>query len=549
MEIIGNIVSLLAGCGLFMLGFKLLSTNMEKLAGNSLKTFFNKISNNKFLGLFIGMLTTIVIQSSSVTTVMVVGFVNSAVMTLAQAASVIIGANVGTTITTYIAALNSGADVLADALNYLFLACLFIGVFLEMFSKKCNIQSLGLVLAGLGAVFMGLDVMSGSMKFLQGISEVQHFIGSLDNPFLLLLIGILFTAIVQSSSAVTSIIVIIAATNTNAFGGSGNAVYFLILGSNIGTCVTAMISSVGATTNARRASMIHLLFNTFGAVIFAILLFLWPKFSETLIESWITEKQWQIAVFHTMFNVICAIIFLPLSNVLVNLASKLVKDKEAVEKPIYDLVYMDKRLLSSPHIAVDMLNKDIFRMADLSIETLKFAFDKFVNRNDSAIPEIENKTEQITKLAENITNSLVAVSSSHSVKNLEVKVNNLHSHVGDIVRVAELAENLGKYTRKEVKENLYFSEDFLARLDEMCQLIYTEYDYVKLVCLENKLEYVDLVNEYEDKIDNMRRELVKAHLERLSQGKCKPENNAVFINLVSNLERVGDHISFIAQKA
>ena len=330
-DILGKIVSLLAGCGLFMLGFKLLSANMEKLAGQGLKTFFNKISNNKFLGVFVGMFTTVVIQSSSVTTVMVVGFVNSGIMSLVQATSVIIGANIGTTITSYIAALSSGADLVADLLNYLFLACLFIGVFIEMFAKKSRIKSLGLILAGLGAVFMGLDAMSGSMKFLQSIPEVQTFIGSLDNPFILLAIGIIFTAIVQSSSAVTSIIVIIAATNALAFGGTGNSVYFLILGSNIGTCITAMLSSVGASTNARRASMIHLLFNTFGAVIFTIVLLAWPGFSNTLIESWVVEKQWQIAIFHTMFNVTCALIFLPLSKYLVKLATILVKDKNENE--------------------------------------------------------------------------------------------------------------------------------------------------------------------------------------------------------------------------
>ena len=548
MYILGKIVSLLAGCGLFMLGFKLLSSNMEKLAGNGLKTFFNKISNNKLLGLFVGLITTVIIQSSSVTTVMVVGFVNSGIMSLVQATSVIIGANIGTTITSYIAALSSGADVIADLLNYLFLTCLFIGVFIEMFSKKSKVQSLGLILAGLGAVFMGLDAMSGSMKFLQSIPTVQSFIGSLNNPLLLLLIGIGFTAIVQSSSAVTSIIVIIAATNAEAFGGSGNAVYFLILGSNIGTCVTAMLSSVGASTNARRASMIHLLFNSFGAIIFAVILLLWPSFSETLIESWITEKQWQIAIFHTIFNLTCAIIFLPLSSLLVSLATRFVKEKEEKEKSIYELSYMDKRLLSSPHIAVDMLNKDIFRMGDLSIETLKFSFEHFIKRDDSVIEEIDQKTEDIGKLGKNITNALVAVSSSQDDLSLEKTVNNLHAHVGDIVRIAELAENLAKYTKKEVKEEIYFSEDMLIRLSEMVQLIYEQYKYVKLICLDNMNQYITLVNEYEDKIDNMRKRLIEDHIERLSQGKCRPENNAVFINLVSNLERIGDHLSFIVNR-
>ena len=550
MEIIGKVAMLLAGCGVFMLGFKLLSTHMEKLAGNGLKSFFNKISNNKLLGLLIGIVTTIIIQSSSVTTVIVVGFVNSGIMTLTQAVSVIIGANIGTTITSYMAGL-SAAGGIAGSINYICLTCLFVGVFLEMFAKKDKKKSVGLILAGLGAVFLGLETMSDSMSFIKDVPEIQNFIGSLDNPMLLLIIGLVLTAIVQSSSAVTSIIVLICAAAAKdgyeVFGGSGNAVYFLILGSNIGTCVTAMISSVGASTNARRASMIHLLFNTFGVVIFAVMLLIWSGFSETLIESWISSKEWQICAFHTIFNCTCALIFLPLSGVLVKLSIILVKDKAEKEKDPSELVFMDKRLFSSPNIAVDMLKKDVFRMADMSMECLDFAFDKFVKRNIDAIPEIESQTDVISRLGKNITNALVQVSSNHSALDLEKQVNDLHENVGDIVRIAELAENLGKYTRKEVKEDIYFSEDMLEKLKEMCDLLHKQYDLVKSIVLDGQSIDIASVDELEDMVDNMRRNLISEHIDRLSQGKCRPENNAIFINLVSNLERIGDHLSFIVR--
>jgi len=548
MDILGKVVMLLAGCGVFMLGFKLLSTHMEKLAGNGLKSFFNKISNNKFLGLFIGMLTTIVIQSSSVTTVMVVGFVNSGIMSLIQATAVIIGANIGTTITAYIAALNSGAGVVADILNYSFLACLFVGVFLEMFAKSDKKKSVGLILAGLGAVFLGLETMSDSMSFMRDVPAINNFIAGLSNPFLLLIIGLVFTAIVQSSSAVTSIIVVIAASVEGAFGGSGNAVYFLILGSNIGTCVTAMLSSVGASTNARRASMIHLLFNTFGAIIFTILLLSWKGFSATIIESWITDKVWQIALFHTIFNCTCAIIFLPLSKYLVKLATILVPDKKVEEeKSPSELVFMDKRLLSSPNIAVGMLKKDVFRMADMSMDCLNVAFNGFVKRDIEIVPVIELKNEQIAKLGRNITDALVGVSSNHNMLDLEKQINDLHTNVGDIVRVAELAENLAKYTKREIDQEIYFSDDVIEKLREMCGLLNKQYELVKAIVLDGQPDSITKVDEYEDMIDNMRRVLVSDHIERLSQGKCRPENNAIFINLVSNLERIGDHLSFIVR--
>lgn len=548
MDIFGKVVMLLAGCGVFMLGFKLLSQHMEKLAGNKLKSFFNKISNNKFLGLLIGMVTTIVIQSSSVTTVMVIGFVNSGIMSLIQATAVIIGANIGTTITTYIAALNSGAGVFADILNNLLLATLFVGVFLEMFAKSDKKKSLGLILAGLGAVFLGLETMSSSMSFMKTVPAINDFIASLNNPILLLIIGIGFTAIVQSSSAVTSIIVLIAASNPNAFGGSGNAVYFLILGSNIGTCVTAMISSVGASTNARRASMIHLLFNTFGAIIFSVILLCWKGFSATIIESWITDKVWQIAAFHTIFNCTCAIIFLPLSKYLVKLSTILVPEKKQTEKNPSELVFMDKRFLSSPNIAVGMIKKDVFRMADMSMETLHIAFDAFVKRDIDRVPSILEKNEQIAQLGKNITNALVSVSSNHGLLDLEKQINDLHTNVGDIARVAELAENLTKYTKKEIDQEIYFSEDVIEKLKEMCSLLDKQYDLVKNIVLDENAEAdVKMVSEYEDQVDNMRRQLIADHIDRLKQGKCRPENNSIFINLVSNLERIGDHLSFIVR--
>lgn len=548
MEILGQIIMLLAGCGVFMLGFKLLSEHMEKLAGNGLKSFFNKISNNKFLGLLIGMITTIVIQSSSVTTVMVVGFVNSGIMSLIQATSVIIGANIGTTITSYLAGL-SAAGGIASIINYLCLACLFIGVFLEMFAKNDSKKSLGLVLTGLGAVFLGLETMSGSMSFMRDIPEINNFIATLDNPFILLFIGMVFTALVQSSSAVTSIIVLITASNPNAFGGTGNAVYFLILGSNIGTCVTAMISGVGASTNARRASLIHLLFNTFGAMIFVVLLLIWKGFSQTLIESWITSKEWQICAFHTIFNCSCAIIFLPLSKYLVKLAEFIIKDKKMKEdKDPSELVFMDKRFASTSIISVSMLKKDVFRMADMAMTCLDKAFNMFEKRDISKIPTIEKDSEIIAKLGKNITDALVFVSSNQSSLEIEKQINDMHTNVSDIVRIAELSENLTKYTKKEVEQDIYFSSEVLERLKEMCDLLNKQYNSVKSLILEENNDItLDSIDECEEKIDSMRRSLIADHIERLKQGKCKPENNTVFINLVSNLERIGDHIYYISR--
>ena len=390
--------------------------------------------------------------------------------------------------------------------------------------------------------------MSGSMSFMRDVPEINSFIATLDNPFLLLFIGMAFTAIVQSSSAVTSIIVLIAASNPNAFGGTGNAVYFLILGSNIGTCVTAMISGVGASINARRASLIHLMFNTLGAVIFAVILLIWKNFSATLIESWITSKEWQVCAFHTIFNCTCALIFLPLSKYLVKISTLLIKDKEELEKDSSELVYYDTRLAVAPSISTSMLKKDVFRMGDMAMACLHTAFDAFVKRDILMIKEIEYQSEQISKLGKNITDALVYVSSHQSSLEIEKQINDLHTNVGDIVRIAELSENFAKYTKKEVNQDLYFSEEVIEKLKEMCNLLDVQFDSVKSLILEENYEITtDKIEVLEDQVDNMRRNLIADHIDRLKQGKCKPENNTVFINLVSNLERIGDHIYYIAR--
>ena len=265
MDYVYSVIKILAGCGAFLLGFKLLSDNMEKLAGNSLKSLFNKTSEKKLVGVGMGAVTTAVVQSSAVTTVMVVGFVNAGIMSLNQAAAVIMGANIGTTITAQIVALQ------ALDIQTFFMALAFIGMALEMFSKNDKVKICGLALAGLGLVFIGLSVMSGEMVYYKDDVNVQRFLTAIENPFLLLAFGIVLTALVQSSSAVTSVIITMAA-NKLVIGGGGNAVLYIILGSNIGTCVTALISSIGTSVNARRASIVHLLFNVFGVFIFMVLL-------------------------------------------------------------------------------------------------------------------------------------------------------------------------------------------------------------------------------------------------------------------------------------
>lgn len=544
MDYVYSVITILAGCGVFLLGFKLLSDNMEKLAGNGLKRLFNKTSDKKLVGVGLGAAATAVVQSSAITTVMVIGFVNTGIMSLKQAATIIMGANIGTTITAQIVALQ------AFNLNVFFMALAFIGMAMNMFSKKDKVRLAGIALAGLGIVFVGLDVMSGAMEGEMIHAALETVLSKATNPVFLLFIGVAFTALIQSSSAVTTIIIAMAMQGL-IVGGGGNAVLYVILGSNIGSCVTALISSIGTSVNARRASIIHLLFNVIGAVIFMVILLIFPQFQEKTFERWFSSPETQIAMFHTFFNVLCTLMFLPFTNVLVKLAMLIVPETKTEEKAEETesgakFVYMDKRFLNSPALAISQLKKETFRMADMAMASLATAFNGFIRRDVSTVENVAANNEKIADLSKSISDYLVKVSAAGPSLEDEKKISALHNNVGDIVRISELADNLTKYTRKTINENLTFSPVVGTKLSEMYALLQEQYSLVKRIVLMKEYNIMNESDETEDRVDNMRRSLIADHIERMQRGECNAENNPVFINLVSNLERVGDHLNYVA---
>lgn len=544
MDYVYSVITILAGCGVFLLGFKLLSDNMEKLAGNGLKRLFNKTSDKKLVGVGLGAAATAVVQSSAITTVMVIGFVNTGIMSLKQAATIIMGANIGTTITAQIVALQ------AFNLNVFFMAFAFAGMAMNMFSKKDKVRLAGIALAGLGIVFVGLDVMSGAMEGEMIHAALETVLSKATNPVFLLFIGVAFTALIQSSSAVTTIIIAMAMQGL-IVGGGGNAVLYVILGSNIGSCVTALISSIGTSVNARRASIIHLLFNVIGAVLFMVVLLIFPQFQEKTFERWFSSPETQIAMFHTFFNVLCTLMFLPFTNVLVKLAMLIVPETKTEEKAEETesgakFVYMDKRFLNSPALAISQLKKETFRMADMAMASLATAFNGFIRRDVSTVENVAANNEKIADLSKSISDYLVKVSAAGPSLDDEKKISALHNNVGDIVRISELADNLTKYTRKTINENLTFSPVVGTKLSEMYALLQEQYSLVKRIVLMKEYNIMNESDETEDRVDNMRRSLIADHIDRMQRGECNAENNPVFINLVSNLERVGDHLNYVA---
>ncbi|MBE7088399.1 MAG: Na/Pi cotransporter family protein [Clostridiales bacterium] len=535
--IVISILTLFGGLGAFLLGFKLLSDNVEKLATGKLRQLFNKTSNSRMVGVGIGMVTTAVVQSSSVTTVMTVGFVNAGIMSLYQAACVIMGANIGTTITGQIAALQF------LPITEFVMMLTAVGAFMDLLSKNKKVQTIGLAIAGLGLVFIGLELMSNSMASFRDEPIITTALTSISNPILLLLVGALITAVVQSSSAVTAIVILLVGAGIT-IGNGGNSVLFVILGTNIGTCVTALLSSVGANTNAKRACLFHFLFNTVGSIIFLIVLVCWPSFNDMTFKAWFPEAQTQIAMFHTAFNVICTLLYLPFVKQLVKLTTIIIPDKKTASKA--EDGFMDKRLLRTPSLAIGQLQKQTYNMSALAMASLEKSFESFAQGDESELEKITEQNEEIEKLSKNITDYLVLVSAEEIAYEDERILSMLHHNVSDIARVAELSENLVKYTRKKVAKNLEFSEKVNNDLRAMVAKIREQHDLTMQIVENRDFEAIKVSDEIESEIDSMRKSLTKDHIKRMASGECSVENNNVFINLVCNLERAADHINYVA---
>ena len=554
MEYLYLVLELCGGLGAFLIGMNMMSDSMSRLAHGRLKSMLNKTANNRIAGVGIGAAVTMIIQSSSATTVMVVGLVNAGIMTLFQATAVIMGANIGTTITAWIASLGS-LNVSA-----FLLVLAVVGVFMTMFSKTEKVKVIGNVLAGLGLIFVGLGVMSDSMdpELHREIMEViRNALSVVKNPFLLLLIGVVATGIVQSSSAVTSIVVVLA-TSGVLIGGMGDGVYYVIIGSNIGTCVTAIISSIGANPNARRAAVIHLLFNCLGAILFTVFLLCWQpfgtSFSETVLDKIFpataagSNYQFQIAFFHTLFNVTCTCIFLPFAKGFVKLANLLVREKKSSDEdaPKGLLGDPDERLMRQPSVALAHLYQEAGKMLTYSVSTLTEAFEAFVKKDTSVKQDIQDRNNKLSGANRAAVEYLVKLSASSLVMEDEKIISNMHYVLNDIVRIGELADNVTKYTDHYENDGLIFSAEFISMTQEMFEKIKKLYAACLAAFSERDFSKLQEVDAIEDEIDNYRRKLVNQHIKRLNEGKCQPQSASVFINLVGNLERAADHLTYIA---
>lgn len=545
--VVNNIFFLLGGMAVMLFGMHIMGNNLERVAGNNLKKLLGRMTNNRLVGVGVGTAVTGIIQSSAATTVMLVGFVNVGLMTLTQATSVIMGANIGTTVTAQLLSL-TGAGF--DAAAY---ACLIAaaGAVLGMFIRNEKLNKIGYILLGVGMIFLGLEVMSMSVDeiiydtlpsgerqlkdLFSVIFQGNHF------PLLLILIGAVFTALIQSSSAMTGIL--IALSSALRFQ---NAV-FLILGSNIGTCVTALLSSIGTSTNARRTAVIHLLFNLFGCLIVLAPLWIWAdEFYGFMVTISGTSAERQIANFHTIFNVFTTIILLPFTNGLVYLASKIVKDKKGGGTCEERFMYIDERLLDTPPIAVNNTKKEIVRMAGLARINIGSAIKMLTEGKAGEAGTIRTNESVLNFLNRGITGYLTSLSGRDLSGADEKKVGSYYHVVSDIERIGDYAENIMEYSQRLASEGAELSAAAKEELIEIAAAVDSLFDVAVKAFDERDLSRLPEVDALEEKIDGYNRDFELRHIERLKKNECSPQVGSVYLQTVSNLERVGDHITNIA---
>jgi len=526
------LVRLMAGTGVFLVGVHLLTANIEQLATGKLKALFGKTADKRLVNVGVGAAATALIQSSGVTTVLIVGFVNVGVMNLYQAAAMIMGANIGTTVTAQIAALS------AFPVTTYIQTLVFAGIMMSMICKRDSAQKTGLMLAGIGLIFIGLTLMSDAMKANR--DAIQGIFETVTNPLLLFLTGIFLTALVQSSSATTSVMIAMSVAGLT-IGSGGNEVLYIILGTNIGSCVTALMSSYSAGSSAKRAGIIHLMFNTFGSVIFFAILLCWPGFMEVTFRRWFSAPATQIAMFHTFFNVACTALFLPFCGWFVKMSEVLIREKKAPEPE----TFLDERMLSSASLAISQLEKEMIRLSDTAMDAFRTAYRSFEKRDKSLIEPTHQLIDKANGISQTMVNYLIRLSAQSKLED-ERSISNLHNNLGDIMRIAEIADNLTKYTKKSVDNDLNFSSGVMEELSGMVGQVESLYGLTKQAVLEKKTELLPQIDRVEERVDDLRRKLIDRHIQRLNLGECRAESSGVFINLVSNLERLGDHLTYIA---
>lgn len=537
---VANILSMAGGLGLFLFGIRTMGDGLENAAGAKLKRMLEVLTGNRFLAVLVGFVVTAIIQSSTATTVMVVGFVNAGMMSLAQAVGVIMGANIGTTVTSLLIALNFSSVAAAAVL---------VGVILMLASKKTVVKNLGAIFTGFGLLFLGIDMMSDSMAPLRESAGFMNFIVTVSEsplrPLFGIILGIVMTAVLQSSSASVGVLQTLAMQGLVPLKFS----VFVLFGQNIGTCLTALFSTVGAKKNSKRAAVIHLLFNLIGTGIFILIALLTPYVEW--IEKLSPDPMAQIAISHIVFNIVSTVVMFPFAKALVKLSCLLVPGKDDSESEMH-CKFIDDRLLNTPPFAVMQVSKEVARMAKLARDNFETSAHALINRSDKDLDKVMENEEIINYLNHHITSYLVKLNALDITDSDSDYIARVFHAINDIERVGDHAINLAEAAQHNIGEGLKFSDPAREELNQLCGSVVTllersmaAFDNQSLSDNEAK-ELSDL----EEHIDDLTLECQDSHILRLNRKECNTEAGMLYLNTITDFERVGDHainIAFLAR--
>lgn len=540
------LLGLLAGIGIFLVACSMMSKNLETISSNGLKNLFAKAAKSRLVGVGIGAVGTAAIQSSGAITVMVIGFVNASIMSLEQAATIIYGANIGTTITGQIVALGfSGGGGISTTV--LFSAFAGIGAFIILFGKSEKVKEVGGILAGFGMLFVGLSMMSSSMNSFAEAEAVENFLAMIRNPLLLVLIGTILTAIIQSSSVMTSVAItmVVAGLITLDQG------IYLTMGSNIGSCVVALFAAIGASKNAKRTSLIHLFFNVGGVVFFMILSGILHvvsggelSYGSIFADLFPHAPQLQLAMFHTVFNVITVLVFLPLTNGLIKVVRALIPEVEKVEtekKEELRLYYVDEHMLTTPFIAVQQTKNEIINMAEKSLQNFKLSLDIICNLNFDKKPEFEHREKELDFINKELVHFIVKLS-KEQLSDQDHKYLSVAFHtISDLERVGDYAENIVEYADSLQSSGEGFSVSAIAEIQYMEEKVISLFDSCMAAYVNLDFDALHNAEQIEDEIDRITARMEDNHIKRMNEGICTPMVGAQYMSLASNAERIADH--------
>ena len=554
MSYLSSLFSLFGGLGMFLYGMTVMSDGMQKAASSKMSKFLNIVTENRVMAVILGAGITALVQSSSATTVMVVGFVNAGILNLSQSVGIIMGANIGTTITAWMVSLTQVSGSALSIFKPEFFAPLLVGFgsFRLLFGKKGNDDLLADFCVGVGLIFIGLEFMSSAVSPYANspiFSRAFQIMGG--NPILGILTGAVVTGLIQSSAASVSIL------QTLALSGAvpRAAGFYITLGQNIGTCVTAMISSAGASRTAKRAAMIHLLFNVTGAVLFGILIFLMSLPFASFFQGRLSPVE--ISMFHTIFNISCTIVLFPFADLLVALSGKLVletkKDKEEAENPNHYtevekslIQHLDLRILESPAIAIAAAKSEVVNMARITEENIHHATDILLEEKTEEIPEIFKQEKVIDNMQKLLTEYLIHIGNLSLNEMQKLEVNNMFNTITDIERAGDHAENIAEQAKFAEEHAISFSEIGQDDIRKISKTVVESFHASIDAFEKNDLDMVVKTAHLEDQVDEMEEDMRETHIERLNSGACAPQAGVVFLDVISDLERISDHADNIA---